>query len=76
MEEVEPAGFLFFSDLKGKLSLVVYHSFLVGGSVGVVGQDQGGEAFFGPVIPGYEVVIDETSGCSRVKECLGIGDFS
>ena len=76
MEEVEPAGFLFFSDSKGKLSLVVYHSFLVGGSVSVVGQDWGGEVFFGPVIPGYKVVIDETSGCSRVEECSGIGNFS
>ena len=73
---MEPPGFLFFSDAESEFSLEANHSFLVGGSVGVVGEYGARKAFFGPVVFGHEVVVDKVSGCSRVKECPGVGDFS
>ena len=66
MEEVEPSGFLFVSDSEGELSSEVYHSFLVGGSICIVGEYRGGEAFFWPVVSGHKVVVDKVSRCSRV----------
>ena len=42
VKEVKPPGFLFFSDSESELGSEAYHSFLVGGSVGVVGDYRGG----------------------------------
>ena len=64
VKEVEPSGFLLFSDSESKLGSEAYHSFLVGGPVGVVGKNRGWEPFFGPVVSGYEVVVDKVSRCS------------
>ena len=76
MEEVEPPGFFFFSDAESEFSSETNHSLLVGGSVGVVSEYWARKAFFGPVVSGHEVVVDEVSGCSRVEDRLGVGDFS
>ena len=64
VKEVEPSGFFFVSDSESELGSEAYHSLLVGGSVGVVGKYWGREAFFRPVVSGYEVVVDKISRCS------------
>ena len=63
---MKPSGFLFFSDAESEFGSKVDHSFLVGRSVGVVGKYREWKAFFGPVVSGYEVVVDKISRCSRV----------
>ena len=73
---MEPSSFLFFSDSESKLGSEVYHSLLVGGSVGVMSEYRGWKAFLGPVISGYKVVVDEISRCSGVQERSGVGDLS
>ena len=73
---MKPPGFLFFSDAEGEFRSEADHSLLVRGSVGIVGKYGGREAFFGPVVSGYKVVVDKVSRCSGVKECTGVGDFS
>ena len=76
VKEVEPPGFLLVSDSESELGSEAYHSLLVGGSVGVVGEYRGRKSFFGPVVSCYKVVVDKVSHCSRIYECLGVGDFS
>ena len=76
MEEVKPPGFLFFPDSKSEFGMEAYHSFLVGGSISIMGEDGGWELFLWPVISGHGVMIDEISSCSRVEECSGVSDFS
>ena len=66
VKEIEPAVLLFFSNSKGELGVKAYHPFLVWGSVSIVGEYRGGKAFFGPVVSGHKVVINEISCCSRV----------
>ena len=65
-----------FSDVKGELGAKAYHSFLVGGSVGVMSPNGGGELFFGPVVFGYKVVVDKASCSSGVNKSTGVGNFS
>ena len=64
VKEVEPSSFLLFSDSESELGSEAYHSFFVGGPVGVVGEYWRWESFFGPVVSGYEVVVDKVSHCS------------
>ena len=61
---MEPSGFFFFSDSESELGSEAYHSLLVGGSVGIVGDYGRRKSFFGPVVFGYEVVVDKVSRCS------------
>ena len=64
VKEVKPPGFLLFSDSKSELGSEAYHSLFVGGSICVMGEYRGRKAFFGPVVSGYEVVVDKISHCS------------
>ena len=66
MKEVEPASFFFVSDSESEFGAKAYHSFFVGGSVGIVGDNGRRKSFFRPVIFCYEVVVDEVSRCSRI----------
>ena len=61
---MKPPGFFFFSDAESELGAKAYHSLLVRGSVCIVGKYWGREAFFGPVVFGYKVVVDKISSCS------------
>ena len=63
---MKPPGFLFFSDAESELGSKADHSFLVGGPIGVMGKYGGWEAFFGPVVFGYKVVVDKVSHCSGI----------
>ena len=64
VKEMEPSSFFFVSDSESELGAKAYHSLFVWGSVGVVGEYGGWESFFGPVIFGDKVMVDEISGCS------------
>ena len=66
MEEVEPSLFLLFTDMNGEFGAEAYHPFLVGSSIGIVGIDGRGESFFGPVVFGNKVMVDEASSSSGV----------
>ena len=66
VKEMKPSGFFFVSDSEGKLGSKAYHSLLIGGSVSVVGEYGRRESFFGPMILGYKVVVNEVSGCSGI----------
>ena len=66
VEEVEPLLFLLFADLYGEFGLKAYHPFLIGRSICIVCVDGSRESFFGPVISGDKVVVDETTSSSGV----------
>ena len=61
---MEPSGFFFFPDSESKLGSEAYHTLFVWGPVGVMGEYWRRESFFGPMVFGYEVVVDEVSCCS------------
>ena len=64
VKEVEPSGFFLVSDSESELGSEAYHSLLVGGSVGVMGKYWRWKALSGPVVSGYEVVVNKVSRCS------------
>ena len=75
MYNVEPLLFLFVSDSEGELCAKVDHPFLVRGPICIVGIDGCGKSFFGPVISGDKVMVDETTSSSGVKKSLGVNDL-
>ena len=76
MNDVEPLLLFFFSNLESEFGAELYHPFLIRGPISIVCVDGQGKSFFGPVVSGDKVVVNETTSCSRVNESLGIDDLS
>ena len=64
VKEVEPSGFLLFSNSESELGSEAYHSLLVWGTVGVVGEYGRRKSLLGPVVFDHKVVVDKVSRCS------------